>query len=155
MHDDVSRLLEVDGLRFEFHDVDSDVDAIRSYDTNIMGRFTCNNRRCGSSGWASLRIAITIRMYEGRRYNARVYHQRCKICNLLSKPTLDDSYAERVAYRLKNWCGVKQERPKFSAGSKGPHEKKFCEGCKAGHCCEGQDVDKLVHGLSKFSLVEI
>lgn len=37
----------------------------------------------------------------GKQYNALVYYQRCKVCNLLSKPILDDWYAEWVAYRLK------------------------------------------------------
>ena len=71
---------------------------------------------------------------------------------MLSRPILDDSYAERVAYRLKKWCGVELERPEFSGQSKGPHEKKFCEGCKAGHCSEGRQIDGLVHEFSNFSL---
>ena len=152
MHDNVSRLLEVEDLHFTFHDIDEEVDSIRTYDTSIMGRFSCRNQKCQSSGWPSMRIAITIRMYPGERYNARVYHQRCKRCNLLSKPILDDSYAERVAYRLKRWCGVELERPEFSGQSKGPHEEKFCEGCKAGHCSEGRRIDGLVHEFSNFSL---
>jgi hypothetical protein len=94
-----------------------------------------------------MRIAITIRMYRGERYNTRVYHQRCKACNSLSRPILDDSYAKRVAYRLKKWCGVELERPEFSGQSKGPHEAKFCEGCKAGHCGEGRRIDDLVRGV--------
>lgn len=70
---------------------------------------------------------------------------------MLSSPILDDSYAERVAYRLKKWCGVELERPKFSGQSKGPHEEEFCEGCKAGHCGGGQ-IDGLVDRFSNFSL---
>jgi hypothetical protein len=62
---------------------------------------------------------------------------------LLSKPILDDSYVERVAYRLKKWCGVELERPEF------------CEGCKAGHCGEGRRIDGLVHEFAKFSMGKI
>lgn len=152
MHKDVSRLLEAEGLHFAFYDVDEDVDSIRTYDTNIMGRFTCRNANCQSNGWPSMRVAITIRMYSQERYNARVYHQRCKACNSLSKPTLDNSYAERVSYRLKKWRGVEMEPPQFSGGSKGPHEKQFCEGCKAGHCGEASQIDDLLSGVSNLSL---
>lgn len=137
MHDKVSSLLEVEDLHFTFHDRDDDIHCVETYDTSIMGRFRCYNQKCRSDGWPSKQIAITIRMYQGQRYNARVYCQHCISCNFLSKPILDDSYAERVAYRLKKWCGVELERPAFSGQSKGPHAEKLCEGCKAGHCSKG------------------
>ncbi len=151
-HGNVSRLLEDDGLHFIFHHPDSDIGCTQTYDTCIMGRFSCDNQRCRSTGWGSKKIAITIRMYGGRRYNARVYLQRCKACNSLGKPTLDDSYAERVTYRLKKWCGVELEPPEFSGQSRGPHEKEFCEGCKAGHCREGREIDEMVRDFSSIWL---
>ncbi|CAN9395563.1 unnamed protein product [Alternaria alternata] len=47
----------------------------------------------------------------------------------------EETYVERVAYRLKKWAGVKMERPFF--GHKilhGPHDSERCEGCKVmGH----------------------
>ena len=50
---------------------------------------------------------------------------------------LDESYAERVAYRLKKWCGVEVEPPHYNPEPKGPpHEIELCEGCKDGHCAE-------------------
>lgn len=73
-------------------------------------------------------------MYAGAKYNARVYHQSCKSCNTLSQPILDDSYADRIAYRIKKWNGVEMETPKHSGTSKGPHNEDLCEGCKEGHC---------------------
>jgi hypothetical protein len=152
MHDNISRLLEVEGLDFRFHNRDEDIGSTQTYDTSIMGRFLCRNDNCQSEGWPSMRIAITIRMYQGERYNARVYYQRCKSCEWLSEPILDDPYAERVAYRLKKWCGVAQERPQFSGKSKGPHQERFCEGCKAGHCSEGRGMDGIVQEFSSFSL---
>lgn len=136
LHDDVSRLLEENDLHFDFHENDDTKSCINEYDTNIMGRFICGNRSCGSSGWSSKKIAITIRMYTGAQYNARVYHQRCQKCNGLSKPRLDDSYAERVAYRLKKCCGVEMDRSNYSGRSKGPHQSSLCEGCKDGHCSQ-------------------
>ena len=152
MHDKVSQLLEDENLHFTFHDFDNEANSIRSYDTNITGRFNCHNQNCRSSGWHSMRIAITIRMYRKEQYNVRVYYQRCKSCNRLSKPILDDTYAERVAYRLKKWSGVDLEPPAFSGESKGPHEKSLCEGCKAGHCSEDSRINELVSGFSNFSL---
>lgn len=136
LHDDVSRLLEEDNLYFSFHETDDTESCIKEYDTNIMGRFVCRNRACASSGWSSKRIAITIRMYPRAEYNARVYNQRCQGCNSLSKPRLDDSYAQRVAYRLKKWCGIEMDRPIYSGHSKSPHQSNLCEGCKHGHCSQ-------------------
>jgi Zinc-binding domain len=132
-HDAVSDLLEEEGIFFTFH-TDDDSRCEKEYDTNIMGRFLCHNNACSARGWSSKVVAITIRMYPGSEYNARVYHQRCKACNKLSKPKLDESYAERVAYRLKKWRGVEMEIPHHYGPSKAPHESSLCEGCKHGHC---------------------
>ena len=137
LDNDVSVLLEEDGLDFDFHRGDDPRTSTKDYDTNIMGRFTCDNQKCSSNGWSSKRIAITIRLYHGSEYNARVYHQRCQQCDKLSKPHLDSSYAERVAYRLKKWSGVKLGRPPYrNKQSKGPHQADLCEGCKDGHCTQ-------------------
>jgi hypothetical protein len=104
-----------------------------------MGRFPCHNTKCKSKGWFSRKIAVTIRLYPGERYNARVYHQRCIRCNSVSRPVLDETYAERVAYWIKQWNGIWVEKPPISKASKGPHNSKLCEGCKAGHCTESRD----------------
>ena len=137
LHDNVSLLLEEDDLYFDFHRNDDSASCTKQYETNVTGRFVCHNRACGSTGWSSKKIAITIRMYAGARYNARVYHQRCEKCNGLSKPRLDDSYAERVVYRIKKWCGIEMDRPHYSGQSRGPHQSDLCEGCKDGHCGQG------------------
>ncbi|EGE79502.2 hypothetical protein BDDG_02443 [Blastomyces dermatitidis ATCC 18188] len=133
-HGGVSRLLEEEGLYFTFHDVDDSAGCNREYDTNIKGWFMCRNRTCASRGWSSKRVAITIRMYPGAKYNARVYHQRCEGCNDLSRPRLDGSYAERVAYRIKKWCGIQMDMSHYSSKSKGSHISDLCEGCRDGHC---------------------
>lgn len=134
LHHDVSRLLEEDDLHFSFHRADEAANCSNEYDTNIMGRFICRNPACDSGGWSSKKIAITIRMYHSAEYNARVYHQRCKSCNRLSRPILNESYADRVAYRIKKWNGIQLDRPYYSGQSKGPHNSNLCEGCRAGHC---------------------
>ena len=134
LHAKVSALLEEDDLHFDFCKTDSGKNCSNTYDTNIMGRFECPNVACTSAGWPSKKIAITIRMYPGARYNARVYHQRCKKCKSLGRPYLDSSYEERVAYRLKKWCGIEQDQPSFHGRSKGPHQRELCEGCRDGHC---------------------
>ncbi|KAG6355643.1 hypothetical protein INS49_003605 [Diaporthe citri] len=140
LHSDVSTLLEEDDLYFGFRDDDDPTGAIKEYDTNIMGRFVCRNIACSCRGWYSMKIAITIRMYPGADYNARVYKQRCRRCNALGDLFLEHggSYAERVAYRIKKWCGVEMEPSTYIVKeTKGPHENDLCEGCKAGHCREG------------------
>ena len=135
LHDSVNRLLEEDGLSFTFFPIDEDQGAIEEHDTNIMGRFRCPNQACRQSGWGSKLIAITIRMYTKQRYNARVYHQCCKSCESVSQPFPDDSYAERIAYRLKKWSGIEMEQPSYNdRTSERPHESALCEGCKHGHC---------------------
>jgi len=134
LHDSVSTLLREDNLTFQFYEKDDDNSCIDAYDTTIMGRFTCRNTACQAKGWPSRQVAITIRRYSNQRYNARVYHQSCKSCKMPSKPYLDHSYAERVAYRLKKWSGVEMEIPPFSGRSDGPHRSDLCEGCKQGHC---------------------
>ncbi len=136
LHDNVSCLLEENDLFFDFHEDDNSETCTKTYDTFIMGRFMCYNRACDSNGWSSKKIAITVRMYRGAQYNARVYNQRCQRCKRLGKPRLDDSYAERVAYRLKKWCGIEMDRPDHSGQSKGPHRSGLCEGCRDGHCTQ-------------------
>ncbi|KAL2065995.1 hypothetical protein VTL71DRAFT_2066 [Oculimacula yallundae] len=137
LHEDVSRLLSAEDREFTFHGVDDSTDCVRQYDTCVMGIFRCYSRQCGSRIWSSKKVPITIREYSGNEYNARVYHQRCQECNKLSRPKLDDSYAERVAYRLLKWSGVEQEQPIFNGEANGPHLSDLCEGCRAGHCAEG------------------
>ncbi|PQK18051.1 hypothetical protein BB8028_0010g00400 [Beauveria bassiana] len=139
LHDDVQTRLESNGLKFNFRKNGDKKNHTNSYDSHIMGRFTCANKNCIADGWTSKKIAVTIRQFPGNEYNAEVYHQRCLKCNWLSKPKLDDSYADRVAYRLKKWSGMHVEPRPFSGVSKGPHYRHLCEGCKAGHCDEGSD----------------
>lgn len=69
-----------------------------------------------------------------------MYKQRCQRCNMLGDLLLErgGSYAERVAYRIKKWCGVETEPPPYQAkDNEVPHRSDLCEGCKAGHCKEG------------------
>ncbi|KAM4060273.1 zinc-binding domain-containing protein [Hirsutella rhossiliensis] len=125
LHDGVSRLLEEEDLFFDFHTADDAKNCVKDYDTNVMGRFPCRNPKCSSDGWSSKRIAVTIRMYAGAQYNVRVYHQCCLQCNRLSRPVLDSSsYAERTAYRLKKWCGIRWRRP-YNEGEAHPITKIF------------------------------
>lgn len=106
LHDDIARLLEEEGLQMDFFDVDDEETNIKEWDTNVMGRFICQNKGCNTSGWSSKKIATTIRMYSQQRYNARVYHQRCRNCRTVGRLVLDSGcYAERVTYWLKKWNG--------------------------------------------------
>ncbi|KAK4139129.1 zinc-binding domain-containing protein [Dichotomopilus funicola] len=128
--------------KWDFHPEDTDAGTKQDYDTRIMGDFTCPNKACKKHGWGSKKIAIVIREYPGRWYNAVVYGQRCKSCDTLGIIRLDEqSYVERVVYRLKKWSGMKMGGEGFRR-QKGPdHEHEFCEGCKAGRCSWGNDMD--------------
>jgi hypothetical protein len=137
LHDHVSCLLEANSLFYGFNNVDEGNNCMRSYDTNVTGRFRCSNTSCETDGWSSKIVAITIRTYPGSKYNARVYHQRCEKCDGLSRPILNKSYAERIVYRLKKWNGLPVVPPSYSTKKTGPHYSDLCEGCKAGHCNAG------------------
>lgn len=135
LHHKVAFLLADDGLDFTYHNEDNEASAIQEYDTCIMGRFDCCRPGCEDSAWTSKKIAITIRMYSHMRYNAKVWHQRCRACKGVCSPSVDESsYADRIAYRLKKWSGVDVERPEYGGNNGRPHQSTLCEGCRAGHC---------------------
>lgn len=119
------------------------------YSTFVMGSFSCKNKMCKKHGWSSGKVSIVIQGYAGNGYSATVYSQRCKRCNHLGTFALDEeSYVERVAYRLKKWAGVPVAQPFFDGIGGPPHETDFCEGCKRGACGEsgvrGKSIDR--HG---------
>ncbi|RAH64236.1 3CxxC-type zinc finger protein [Aspergillus aculeatinus CBS 121060] len=157
LHEQVQSLLADAGLgHFTFHPHDTDVGKARDYDTTIMGRFVCHNPTCQSGGWSSKAIAIRIRMWRDGKYNARVYHQRCRGCNALIRPVVNaSSYAERIAYRLKKWNGIQMTPPAYGRAAKAPHEKELGEGSKVDHCVEGKrsrggdgDVEELCTSIA-------
>ena len=112
--------------------------ATKSYSTNVMGKFSCENNACRRAGWSSKKVAIVIRQHPNNRYSATVYNQRCKTCNKLGSLVLDEtSYVERVAYRLNKWAGVAVSQKHVNRGKSDPHEREYCEGCKAGVCSWG------------------
>lgn len=105
------------------------------YNTYVMGRFTCDNDDCPKSTWTSKMVTILIKGYPENGYNATVFNQHCSSCNNLGNFTLDEqSYIERVAYRLKTWAGVETDGPVFSGKDGPPHKADLCEGCKRGYC---------------------
>ncbi len=121
---------------FNDHSTD-DHKATQQHFTNIMGSFKCRNHKCSKSGWGSKKIGILIRQFPGNGYNALVFKQRCKECNELGILKLDeDSYVERVVYRLKKWAGIHVKRPVYSGERGEPHEAMFCEACLAGYPCQ-------------------
>ncbi|KAL3479196.1 zinc-binding domain-containing protein [Aspergillus californicus] len=130
-----------------FHHTDTETGYNNAYNTNVMGHFACYNPKCTATGWGSKMIAIRIRMYKGDnkgdgcKYNVRVYHQHCEKCSFLGKAKIDeDSYVERVGYRLRKWHGLVRKSdpvPPFQGRSKKPHNDALCEGCKVGHCKAG------------------
>jgi len=121
--------------RFNHNDDDDSFDgADNKYSTHVIGDFTCSNHHCGLA-WPSKRVTIVIRRYPSYEYNAAVYYQRCKSCNSLGDLYIDEnSYVDRVAYRLKKWVGVAVERPFYDERTSPPHISELCEGCNAGYC---------------------
>ncbi len=108
------------------------------YSTYVMGKFSCRNNRCSQNGWGSKKVCILIRGYPGNGYTAFVFNQSCKSCDQLGTMTLDEnSYVERVAYRLKKWAGVQMDTGGLREGRGPPHESSFCEGCKRDFCLQG------------------
>jgi len=111
-----------------------DDDINNEYSTNVMGNFKCYNHHI-TRLWSSKVVAIVIRGYPGNEYSVVVYNQRCRSCNEMGTLTLDEnSYVERVAYRLKKWAGVTMEEPFYEEKKGLPHKIELCEGCKAGYC---------------------
>ncbi|KAH8170023.1 zinc-binding domain-containing protein [Sarocladium implicatum] len=144
LHAEVMSLLLEDDVQYAFHTQDTYNGTVNAYDTNVMGYFPCYNPQCPVKGWPSKHIAISIREFPKQRYNARVYHQKCEECRHVSKPKLNASYAERVAYRIKFWQGIEQEKPPYNGNNtRRPHKKDLCEGCKAGRCIESQRLRHL------------
>ena len=85
--------------------------------------------------WRSGKVSIVIRRYQDGSYNAEVFNQRCKACNKLGILDLDQqTYIERVAYRLLKWAEVAVERPRYDSKETPPHRADLCEGCKRGIC---------------------
>jgi hypothetical protein len=135
LHQDVVNAVSDEIASPEFHKDDSDSAANKRFSTHVMGKFKCNNNACHNHGWGSKKVAILIRGYSKGKYNAVVFNQRCRSCNKLGNLKLDEeSYVDRVAYRLKKWAGIKLDRS-YVASKKGPpHESSLCEGCKRGVC---------------------
>lgn len=99
-------MLRESGLLFEVYPVDDPQDSLDEDDTSITGVSTCTSKSCARLRWPSKKIASTLRLYQGRRYNARVYHRLCGHCECLSVPESDGSYADRVSYCLAGWSGI-------------------------------------------------
>ncbi|KAF4772753.1 hypothetical protein HER10_EVM0011669 [Colletotrichum scovillei] len=109
-----------------------------TYSTSVKGKFTCDNGACSNKTWTSGKVTLAIQGYPGGGYNAVVYNQRCKVCNRLGIFSLaEDTYVDRIAYRLKKWAGVAMERRVYEKRGTPPHKKGLCEGCKKGCCREG------------------
>lgn len=116
----------------------SDRSAQKEYTTHVMGKFRCMNDGCGTDGWSSKKVAILIRGYAENGYNAVVFNQRCRRCKQLGTLNLDQqSYVERVAYRIQKWAGVQVARQDWVAKEGPPHKQELCEGCKRGVCRQG------------------
>ncbi|KAL3254940.1 hypothetical protein ABHI18_008614 [Aspergillus niger] len=50
LHNDVTQLLDEEGLKIDFFDADDEEPNIEKRDTNVIGRFIRQNRGCNSSG---------------------------------------------------------------------------------------------------------
>lgn len=139
LHDSISCILDDISVELTFHERDEEISVLESQTTSITGEFSCETPRCRFHTWESGKITIAIRLYTKNEYNVRIYHQRCRKCTALSRPRLNETYAERVAYRLAKWHGANMEAPRSSGKLTGRHLKEFCEGCKTGLCKVAKD----------------
>lgn len=135
LHQDVINAVSDDIASIWFQEDESNKDGNNEYSTHVMGKFRCNNSTCMTDGWSSKKVAMLIRGYRENGYHAIVFNQRCKACGQLGSLALnEESYIDRVAYRLKKWAGVPLERQEYTTEEGLPHERSFCEGCKRGVC---------------------
>jgi hypothetical protein len=144
LHDEISKQLEANGLSVEFYGEGQREDTIRDSDTRISGTFTCPNQSCSVEGWSSGIVAISIQLFKHGRYNALVWHQRCRDCEAVGRLEVDvQAYTNRVVYRLGKWLGLKVAAPPYSGNIllDGPHRDELCEGCKNGHCKESRYLE--------------
>ncbi|KAK3988772.1 hypothetical protein QBC44DRAFT_350994 [Cladorrhinum sp. PSN332] len=117
LHENVRNAVSEKMQPIWFNETNSQDGCNNCKDTSVMGKFECKNNRCRKMGWSS--------------------KQRCKSCDELGVFTLDEqSYVDRVSYRIQKWAGIGVEKPYYAGTSKGPHEGEFCEGCKNGHCTQ-------------------
>lgn len=143
LHRDVVRAVSetIESTWFCENDNDEEEEECNNeYTTHVMGKFRCTNRACSTNGWGSEKVAILIRGYAENGYNAEVFNQRCKSCDMLGTLMLgEQSYVDRVAYRIQKWAGVRMEQQYYAAKGGMPHKKEFCEGCKRGVCRQTND----------------
>lgn len=110
-----------------------DEDCDNFHKTYVMAKFQCGG--CSRKSWSSGKVAIVIRQYRPNGYHAIVFNQRCEACNSLGIMTLDEnSYVQRVSYRLKVWAGIHVQPPPYREKNTPPHRRELCEGCIAGYC---------------------
>lgn len=144
LHQPVASTLASHAIPIQFHNANSDEGTVNRYSTFVMGSFACENNVCPGGVWLSGKITILIRKYPGNEYNAVVYKQRCRYCKRLGRLDLDEqSYTDRVAYRLMKWAGMELDRPAHGGKTTKPHRSDLCEGCKRGVCEEGNRQDIL------------
>jgi hypothetical protein len=138
LYDDVKNALSSEFITPEpwFNPARDDRETITEYSTYIIGRFEYRNQSYAKRNWGSKKISILIRRFPDNGYNAIVFKQRYKSCEKVGALRLDEnSYVERVVYRLKKWAGIAMDTPEHYGGKKGPaHEYSLCEGCKRGYC---------------------
>ncbi|KAM0190390.1 hypothetical protein ACHAPI_009378 [Fusarium lateritium] len=143
LHYYVAESLDEDDLEYSFRDHDTKTDIKREYHTKTIGKFICGKATC-THKWDSNSVAITIREYEDKSYNALVYHQRCSRCETSTRADLDKlCYADRVAFRLKKWNGIEAQQLSRQVEHKGPHKEELCEGCKTGRCGKKKSARKF------------
>ena len=121
------------------------------YSTWIVGKFKCPNKKCNKQ-WSSGKVYTNIFMYADNSYIANVYNQQCRKCKCVSKPILDDSYENRVSRRIRIWLGLSVPPPIFTDKNTPHHDMDRCEGCRAGKCYAGKDLQQLTKHMSSISV---
>lgn len=135
LHQNVADAVDEHIKDLRYHETNNEKGVSTQYSTFVMGQFRCYNRSCPKVVWTSGKVAISIRKYQDDSYNAEVFKQRCKACNQLGNLKMDQqSYIDRVSYRLLKWARVAVEQPVYELRKTPPHMVDLCEGCKRGIC---------------------
>lgn len=136
LHAEVVQRLQPHDLTFTFFPEDTATGVTNKTFDNVIGSFKCYNpahRHRALHEWTGA-ATVTVRLYGAHSYNARVYYQRCRLCNRLARPKLGEVYVENVSNQLLRWSGRHVPSRDRARVTKAPHQSDFCEGCKA-KCC--------------------
>lgn len=108
----------------------------------INGEFFCKN--CNKK-WVSGKIYTEIYHNNENSFYLKIYYQRCKKCNNIKKPSINNVGKDKIKSKLELYFGYRDVIINDTIKKTKPHMAKYCEACKIGKCEE--NIDKLFKHL--------